>query len=87
MCLVVVELTFLGLDHIGALRVDGVSQGVVLHTQLTTLNLLVQMRLVVPRCLLLVHETASRRLVLLLVVTVELTHDLVEGVHLEAILT
>lgn len=54
---VVVDLSLSGLDDIGVLRVDSVCEGVILHADLASLHLVVQMGLVGPGGFLLVHET------------------------------
>ena len=84
---IVVDFSFSWLDHIGSLGIHSVGQRVVSHVDFTSLHLFVEQILVSPTGLLLVHETTGGRLVLLLIVSVELSHDLVELIHLEAIVS
>ena len=82
---VVVDLAFLGLDHVRAVGVDGVGQRVVLKADVAGLLLLKEVVLVLPAGLLLVHETARWALVFLLAI-VEFAHHLIEGIHLQVCL-
>ena len=54
--IVVVDFTVLWLDEISLFRIYDVSERVILLTQLTALHLLVEHGLVIPGCLLLLHE-------------------------------
>lgn len=55
-CIIVVDLPVFGLDHIGFLWVYHVGDRVVLLVNLSTLHLFVEDGLVIPSCLLLLHE-------------------------------
>ena len=74
---VVVDLALLRLDNKCPVRVNGVSEGVVLEVDVSGPLLLKEVVLVLPAGLLLVHETAGGARVLL-GTTVELAHHLIE---------
>lgn len=85
LCQVVVDLTLLGLDDVGALGVDRVGKGVLLEVDLAGAHLFVQVVLVLPASLLLVHETTRGRLVLFDASSVELAHHFVELIHVQIV--
>ena len=74
---VVVDLTLLRLDNKCPVRVNGVSEGVVLEVDVSGPLLLKEVVLVLPAGLLLIHEAAGGARVLL-GTTVELAHHLIE---------
>ena len=81
LCQVVVDLTLLGLDDVGALGVDRVGKGVLLEVDIAGAHLFVQVVFVPPAGLLLVHETTRRRLVLFHARSVELAHHFIKLIH------
>ena len=83
---IIIDFSLFGLDHVSALWIDSVSDAVVLKVDLTALSLVVEQVLVVPGCLLLVHQAASWRRVLLLIVVIEFAHDFIELIHVESVL-
>ena len=82
---VVVDLTLLGLDDVGALGVNRVGEGVFLEVDLAGAHLFVQVVLVPPAGLLLVHETTRGGLVLFDASSVELAHHFVELIHMQIV--